>query len=68
LIDIFFFGVIFFLAGAAFFLAFLAFGFGFGFSSSSSFSSGADPSYFSALVSILCASISPAKAEVASFD
>ena len=44
---------------------FFAFGFGLG-SSSSSFSSGADPSYFSALLSIDCASINPAKAEVAS--
>jgi hypothetical protein len=46
---IFFFGVITidFFAGEAFFLA------GLGFSSSSSFSSGADPSYFSALLSNL---------------
>lgn len=74
LIDIFFLGDIFigfFLAaGAAFFFAagFLAFGFGLGFSSSSSFSSGAEPSYFSAYFSIDYASMSPAKAEVASFD
>lgn len=67
LIEIFFFGVTlagFFFAEREFFLVALAFGFGF--SSSSSFSSGAEPWYFAALVSMSWASISPAKAAVAS--